>query len=473
MRMNVFSKLAYFSLAFALFMITPVYAAGNLTVTNGSLSSFSSSGDFWNTGMNVILNVSLNATVGDVNVSAILVNTSGTANISNITGIFVYNDSNSNAIIDPSEALLGSNTSLSISTNYSFVNFTTNLSVPKDTKRNILVAFNISRGAFRLNTTATQISINSSIRTGNAEIADNITISTGSINSTMKLILDMHSNATLTPRVVDTNVTEQKFIYTITPTSQNITDRIKIVIPTGYTLLDVTDVFVGTTRYNRSFDGTNASERVGITFGVTEFNLTFTTPGPTNQIKINFTVNTNVTAQTSAAFASKVFGNGLNFVDPDIYNEETNVTTQQIIQILSFGGNKTAALSNGTDYWEFTLNVNFTTNLSAGLIQFKMNNWTSSQGTINLTNDTVTGSNTRFYASLRNDSTITNNTRILNVTDNYNVTNGISFNTTSDVASPITNRVKHLVLRMTIPSGIPVSSNWWTVYSILFRSNPT
>ncbi len=460
--------LLYLSVAFALFSVAPAFAAGNLTVTNGSLSQFSSSGDFWNTGMNVILNISFNTTVEDMNVTSILINNiTGNLNYSNITGIFVYNDSNKNAVIDPSETLLGSNTSLNISTNSSFLPFATILNVPNNTKRNILIAYNITASAFLFNTTGAIIASNNSIGTNNTDSLNNITISTGSINSTVKLILDMHANATITPRIVDTNVTEQMLVYTITPTSQNATDRIKILVPAGYSLVDVTDVYVGTTRYNRSFDGTNASERVGVTRGDTEFNLTFTTPGPANQVKINFTVNTSVTPQGSISFASKISGNGLNFADPYVFNEETNVTTAQVMQILSVGGNKTAALLNGTDYWEFTFKLNFTANVS-GSIQFRMNNWTGPSGTINLTSGTV------FYASIRNDTTITNSTRIANVTNSYNTTQVIPFNVTSDATTEDTvTKLKHLVVRMAIPSGIPVSSGWWTVYSIIFRSNPT
>lgn len=466
MRFNLRAGL-FFALAFAMFSAMPAFAAGNLTVTNGSLSQFSSSGDFWNTGLNVILNISFNATVGDVNVSAILVNISGTANTSNITGIFVYNDSNSNAIIDPSETLLGSNTSLNISRNFSFVNFTTNLSVPKDTKRNVLIAFNISRSAFRFNTTGAQISINSSIRTGDAEIGDNITISTGSINSTVKQILDMHANASLTPRVVDTNVSQQMLVLTITPSGTETVNRTRIDIPVGYSLVDVIDVYVGGVIQNRSFDGSVGNNKVGIIMGSTTFNITTNTGGVSSAIKINFTVNTNLSSQGSAKFTTTIFSN-ISFIDSDVYNEELNVTTTQLIQILSVGGTKTAALMNGTDYWEFTITVNFTSNLTAGLLQFKMSNWTSSAGTINLTNSTATGT-----ANLRMSNETINAGRHQNVTDNYNVSTGIQFNTTSDVLSPITNRVKQFVLRVTIPSSAPVSTNWYSVFSLLFRSNPT
>lgn len=465
--MKVFNRLAYFSLVLIVFSVAPALAAGNLTVTNGTLSSLSSSGDFWNTGMNVILNITFYSRISDVNVTGLLVNITGSLNASNITGIFVYNDSDSDAIIDPSEIALGSNTSLNNTFNYSFILFSTVLSVPNHTNRSVLIAFNISRSAFRFNTTGAYLSGGANVNTSNLEVSDNVTLALGTINSSVKMILDMHANATISPRVVDTNVTEQMFVYTIAPTSQNTTDRMKIVIPVGYTLLNVTDVYVGTVRYTRNFAGSNGSEIVGVTLGITEFNLTFTTPGPANPIKINFTLNTNLSAQNSVAFETKIFGNGLNFVNLDVYSEATNVTTTQVMQVLSVGGNKTAALVNGTDYWEFTLRLNFTANVS-GSIQFRMNNWTSSAGTITLTNGT------QFYASIRNDSTITNSTRIANITNDYNTTQVIPFNVTSDATTENTvTKVKHLVLRMTIPSSTSVSTGWYNVYSLLFRSNPT
>ena len=478
--MKVFNRLAYFSLLLVVFSVAPVFAAGNLTGTNGTLSAFSASGDFWNTGMNVILNITFYSRISDVNVTGLMVNITGTLNASNITGIFVYNDSNSNAIIDPSETLLGSNTSLNNTFNYSFVLFSTVLSVPNHTNRSVLIAFNISRSALRFNTTGAYISGGANINTSNLEVSDNVTLALGRINSTVKQVLDMHANVTLTPRMVDTNVSQQKLVYTITPSSQDSLRKVKIIVPTGYSLVDITNISIGGTGRNISFDGAtglgDSANGVGVTRGDTEFNTSFNTSAVngwiSSEIKINFTVNTNVSAQSSVAFTSKLLSN-ISFIDPDILNEETNVTTQQIIQILSVSGNKTAALTNGTDYWEFTLNVNFTTNLSMGLIQLKMNNWTSNQGTINLTNDTVTGNRTLFFANLRLSNETYGSNRTQNVTDNYNLTNGISFNTTSDVLSPVTNRVKHFVLRMTIPSGIPASTGWWTVYSILFRSNPS
>lgn len=472
MQMKVFNRLAYFSLVFIVFSVAPVFAAGNLTVTNGTLSPFSSSGDFWNSGLNVILNVSLNSTVGEINnLTSILINFTGNANVSNITAVFIYNDTDNDAIIDPDETQLGSNSSLNISRNFSVVPFTVNFTVPLNTKRNILIAFNISATG-RFSTTGVQIASNRSIITSNLNLSgganelDNVTISTGSVNSTVKTILDMHANATLSPRIVDTNVTEQMLVYTITPTSQEKINRTKVIVPTGYSLINVTEVKVGTTVYTRDFSGTPGDGIAGVNLGSTEFNVTFAAPGQTSTIKINFTVNTNLTTQSSVAFTSKVFSN-ISFINPDVFNEETNVTTVQIIQILSVGGNKTAALLNGTDYWEFTFKLNFTANVS-GSIQFKMNNWTGPSGTINLTNGTV------FYASIRNDTTITNSTKIANVTDSYNTTQVIPFNVTADATTENTvTKLKHLVLRMTIPSNIPVSSGWWTVYSIIFRSNPT
>ncbi len=476
MKMKSLVGKLFLSLALIAFSSVPAFAAGNLTVTNGTVSNFSSSGDFWNTGMNVMLAITFYSRISDVNVTGLTVNITGTLNASNITGIFVYNDSDSDAVIDPPEVVLGSNTSLNNSINSTFVIFSTVLNVPNHTNRSVLVAFNISRNALRFNTTGAYISGAANVNTSNPEVSDNVTLALGTINSTVKQVLDMRANATLSPRVIDTNVSEQMLVLTVNATGQDKLRKVKILVPAGYSLVDVTDVSIGSEGRNRSFNGATggggSSNGVGIVLGTTEFNVSFNTTSElgwvpsTSAIRINFTVNTNVSVQSSAAFTSKVFSN-ISFIDTDILNEETNVTTAQILQVLSVSANKTAALTNGTDYWEFTFNLNFTTNLTAGLVQFKLNNWTSTAGTINLTNSTV------FYATLRNDSTITNNTRMVNITNNYNASQSISFNTTTDVASPISNRVKHFVLRMTIPSGIPAATSWWSVYSILFRSNPS
>lgn len=462
------NRLVFFSLALALFAVMPVYAGGNITVANGTVSSNASvAGDFWNTGLNPMLNLSFNATGnGEVNVTSILINMTGSLNTTNITGMFVFNDTDADAALDLGEPLLGSNTTLNSTFNYTVISFSTILNIPANTKRNVLVAVNISRSALRFNTTGIMITINSSIRTNNSDSLDQITISTGSINSTVKQVLDMRANATLSPRVVDTNVSQQMFVYTISPSGQEKINRTKIVVPVGYTLVDVTDVYIGSTLQNRSFDGSVGVNQVGIVLGTTEFNVTTNTGGTSSVIKINFTVNTNLTAQSSAAFASKIFSN-ISFIDPDLITDtDTNVTTTQIIQIVSLGGNKTAAVMNGTDYWQFTFNINISVNVS-GLIQFRMSNWSSSGGTINLTNQTPPSTNnTQFFASLF----MSNDTgRVTNVTDNYNVTSGIVFNSTADTA----NGVKHLVLKMFIPSYAPVTSGWYSVYSMLFRSNPT
>ncbi len=471
-------RLLLLSLALAMFSAMPAFAAGNLTVTNGTLSSFSSSGDFWNTGMNVMLNITFYSRISDVNVTGLTINLTGTLNASNITGVFVYNDSDGNAVIGPSETVLGSNTSLNNSINSTFVLFSTVLSVPNHTNRSVLVAFNISRSALRFNTTGAYISGGANVNTSNLEVSDNVTLALGTINSTVKQVLDMHANATLTPRIVDTNVTAQMLVYTVTPSSQDALHKIKIIVPTGYTLVDVTDVSVGGSGRNRSFDGATggggSNNGVGVTLGITEFNVSFNTTAQlgwlSSAARINFTVNTNITPQSSSAFASKIFSN-TSFIDPEVISEGTNVTTEQVIRILSVGGNKTAALTNGTDYWEFTFRLNLTSNVS-GIIQFKMSNWTSPSGTINLTNQTPTNNNTLFYANVRMSNESFGAGRSQNLTDNYNVTGGIAFNVTGTSAET-SNGVKNFVLRMTIPNGIPASTGWWTMYSILFRSNPS
>ena len=202
-------------LVFLLF-ISPVFAAGNLTVTKGSLTTPT----YINTRTNtVMLNLTLNATIGEVNVTGIIINFTGTATVGNITGTLAYNDSNVNGVIDSSDTLWGSNSTVNSTFNSTQINFATNYSIPENQVRYMLIAINLSSSATRIANTSINITANTSILTGTT---DNITIPSGYINSTLAQIQDVHANVSVSPRIVDTGVINQSFSF--------VTSRLAIVL---------------------------------------------------------------------------------------------------------------------------------------------------------------------------------------------------------------------------------------------------
>ena len=65
---------------------------------------------------------------------------------------------------------------------------------------------------------------------------------------------------------------------------------------------------------------------------------------------------------------------------------------------------------------------------------------------------------------MRNETNF-NTTGRFNILNRYNGTTGI--NHTASTASTFT-----VILRMVIPSGTAISSNWFTIYNFLFRAIP-
>ncbi|MEM7816544.1 MAG: hypothetical protein QXZ20_01380, partial [Candidatus Aenigmatarchaeota archaeon] len=123
---------------------------------------------------------------------------------------------------------------------------------------------------------------------------------------------------------------------------------------------------------------------------------------------------------------------------------------------------KNIAIVNGNDYWLFNFTISMNANVS-GLIQFKMNDWRSDikNATIPIANGT--GDNATYYASMWLSG---NESNIFNVTNEYNkISDGVKLNA-------IENRNYTLILKMIIPRGTPIASDWWTTYSMLFRSIP-
>ncbi len=435
-------RLATF-IAVMLFFSMPIFAAGNLAVSRSSLTTPA----YINTGSNALMNITLNATVGNVSITGIVINLTGSAAMSNFSSFLIYNDSDNNGIVGVSEALLGSNASFNATTNSTVVNLS--ISITANTERYILLVLNVSSLATLRTNVSINITSNASITTGGS---DNITIPGSYINTTLAQIHSVHANATITPRFVDTSVPNQTFVYEIKPTGAEAISNITINLPGGYTYVNNTldvernGVNLTTTDYTNS---TNSNM----------INITFTLPR-TETHKIYFKANTSSTPVNSTAFTSTISGSNLSNVAADPSNLTVNVTIKQLINVMNVNAIKSSALINGTDYWDF----NFTLNITAttyGLIHFRMDTWNNTAGqTISLTNQTEISNSTFYYATFRQ-----NDVNAVNVTTYYNYTRGVSLAATE-------NNLYYMALRMIIPSGTPVSSSWWTTYSLLFRSSP-
>ncbi len=162
----------------------------------------------------------------------------------------------------------------------------------------------------------------------------------------------------------------------------------------------------------------------------------------------------------SIAFNSTVSGLNLTYAAADAVDNLTNVTTKHLLNITNVKATKNAAYLNGTDYWEFNFTINVSSPISTtGLIHMKMRNWTDdSNNNIGLSNSTANLATLRMTADF-------NTTNKLNVTNNYDFSQGVYVSTSQD--SPVT-----VVLRMLIPSSVSASSTWAATYSMLFRASP-
>ncbi len=428
-------------IAVMLFFSMPIFAAGNLTVSRSSLLTPA----YINTGSNALMNITLNATVGNVSITGIVINLTGSSTVSNFSTFLIYNDSDNNGAVGVSEALLGSNATFNATTNSTVVNLS--ISVPANTERHLLLVLNVSSLATLRTNVSINITSNTSITTGGS---DNITIPGGYINTTLAQIQSVHANATITPRFVDTSVPNQTFVYEIKPTGVEAISNITINLPAGYALRWLESIErAGSNDTSLSANSTNSSI----------INITINTP-TTNTVRVYFKANTSANPVNSSAFSSIITGSNLTNVAADPSNLTVNVTTRQLINVTNVNAIKTSALINGTDYWDFNFTLNITATTS-GLIHFRMDAWNNTAGqTISLTNQTEISSSTFYYATFRQ-----NDANMMNVTTYYNYTRGISLSATE-------NTLYYMALRMVIPSGTPVSSSWWTTYSLLFRSSP-
>ena len=349
-------------------------------------------------------------------------------------------------ILNSASTVLGINSSFNVSSSTIYVNLSNPMNISAHANDTLLIVYEVSPSA------TLRISGEANI-TSTADLSANVTFSgTYPISSSLIQLQDLHANATISPRYVDTNVFNQTFLYTITPTGSDLVKNISVVIPSDFSNIVLASVKRGGT----TLDSTQGDFTNSTTGGRINISLTTTT----NQaIIVNFTANTSASETGNITFNSTIGGGNMSEIVADYIN--TGVTTRQLIRIHNVAGVKTTALPNGTDYWEFNFTINVTETTS-GMIHFRTSSWNNSASQIiNLTNTTVIDNNTGYYASLY---LATNSTRIFNVTTYYNITRGIQLSATA-------NNLYYVALKMIMPSTAPVSSTWWTIYSMLFRSD--
>ena len=413
-----------------LLLVTPVFAAGNLTLN----STTSGTSVFVNTRiLTTIMNLSLNSTGGDANVTGFNLTINGTASIGNVTLV---------AILNSTGSVIASNTT-STTPSMFVVLIPGGFNVTGGTVKTLLVAVNISSVA------PSQTTVNISVNNVTGVFVDtgsNVSSAAGFVNSSSSQIHDVHANVSISPRVVDTFIVNQSFAYTITPTGTDAVQNVSVAIPAGFTLINLTAVERNGMNLTSivNFTNTTAADRLNVSFIVPSAQV----------IRLLFTAN--ASTATPGAFSSTLAGSNLSAVATDPVNgNQTTVAPQVLANITSVAASKTAAVVNGSDYWEFALTVNIT-DAVAGLLQFAMANWTDNSGN----NLGLTGCST-YCATLRNSSTFGAPGNI-SVTNDYNLTAGIPY-TTSGVSTVTT------YLRMVIPSGTAISSSWFTTYRVSFR----
>ncbi len=423
-------------LAAALFVlaVSPVFAAGNLNVSSANMAPA-----YINTrNQTNMLNLTFGSYGGDSNLTAINVSI-GNLSTGNISAV---------SIVNSTGAVLIANSTAASATNNTMAKFTlyipNGLNITSGTNRSLIIAINVSSTATPR--TVVSVQINGTVEIGIVQVDNgtNVTIVSGFSNSSASQIQDVHANASITPRIVDTNVINQSFVYTFTPTGTDTISNLTLALPTSYPLVALSII---------EHDGTNSTTGVSNATTASQINVTLNTPTP-SPVKLYFTVNTSGAA--SGLFTSTITGSNLTNVATDpVNNNQTNVTTKQLLNVTSVGAMKVAAIVNNTDYWEFNFTVNVTDTVT-GLLQFKMTNWSDSSGQ----NMSLSSGNTS-YATLRSSSDF-NTTSKFNITNEYNLTQGLSYTSTSGLIT--------IFLRMIIPTSTPISATWYTTYSMLFRS---
>jgi hypothetical protein len=409
-----------------------------------------------NTKLNAsMLNITFWSSDANVNVSGLIITLNSTNTVADLRAdvarIIVYRDVDGNGVINGTDLLLGTN-STSNETNTTQITFGPTILVSSGSSVFLVIQAQINSSA----STGKKISFSIG---SNASFLANDTVNATGFNSTQAQIQDVHANATLTPRYIDTGIINQTIYYNITPTGTNGIQNITITLPSGVEYVNNTLNVERNGGILTTTDYTNST--------TTSVIRIFLAQPRTENHRIIFNANTTGTIGPIAV-NSTLDGSNLTGVLSDYVGNLSYLTVQNIINVRAVNASKNAAYLNGSDYWEFIFDVNSTApNDITGLLQFKMANWTNPQGyTIPVSNSASNIS----YVTLRNTTSFgTNATYTYNVTNEYNLTSGISFTMGPTAVSYL------FYLRVLIPSSqysIPVSSSWWTTYSMIFRSTP-
>ncbi len=434
-------------------LVKPAIAGGNLTVYyNGSLNP-----DYVNTRQPyAIMNLSLNITKGTgdetVNLTYINITIIGSASAGNISAIEIRNSTGVTIVSNTTPGnnnftlwMPGGGLNISIKYNYTFIIYA-NIS-PDAVLENL---------NFTVNITSNLSIVTNPDENSNISIVGIGAVPNRSACSSLSWIQDIHSNITVSPHWVDTNVTNQTFVIILTNDSSDEITNVTISMPHGYNITDVKYIKYGSTVLYDLGTGTNTSHVLG--FEARNISINFTGKNNRGNITINITVNTNVTNITTQLITAVVSGFNMTNISAVAFN--SSVSTQQLMANVTIRTAKTAAYNNGTDYWEFNITFNTTANVS-GILHFKMDDWVDSAGNVMAIN-TTTGT---YYATLR--SAANASAYDINVTSNYNYTAGLGVPLNLSTATAI-----NLYLRMIIPSNAIMSPSWWTVYRMVFRVTP-
>lgn len=428
-----------------LLLAAPAFAA-NLTITGENLAP-----SFANTRGSVdMLNLSFGVAgdAGSVNITSINV-TIVTAVVANVSAVQVKNATGT---------VIGANSSNSTATSF-MVSFPAGINATNSSS--VVISINISSIATRQAQVAVNIT-NASIAT---QASSNVTFGNANSNqSNPAQVQDVHANATISPRFVDTGVENQTFSYLFNITGLDSATNFSINLPSGYTLINLTSVERGGSppanlTPGSDYTNTTLSNQVNVSLvSVT-----------TQYVRIYFMANTSTGRVPSAAFTSNITGSNVTAATDAVLGNLTNATTDSVMNLTTVTISKGTAIINGTaagvgsDYWEFNLTLNFNATVS-GTLHFKMTNWTE-QNNNTISYSACSGSGASSCATLRADINASLNTSRINITNNYDPAYGISMN-------PSAGNLTTLYLRMIIPSGTVVSRTWSAAYFALFRSNP-
>ena len=426
---------------------SPAFAFLNVTSNYVNLSSQS------DIGSNVtMLNLSLSLSdIADVNITGInftfgSTNASINANETNLS-VCVYNNSiNQTNFLGCNGTWNGSVTTVPVG-----------ITISNAANITLIVAYDVNRSVIQPMNVSLNISSNSSVILNDTSILVNSSlVPQFPISSNYTDVRTVRAWAEISPHFVDTNVTNQTIKYFVSSITGDPFNRTIITLPGGFSLVGVELLLI-----NRSGGGdTNHSFCPPTYCSLSGNKITINDSAGMQNITLYFIVNTNSSNLSSMQFNSTIDGTNVNNITTEHSSDGINVTTKPMLNITNIAIIKNTAIVNGTDYWEFNLTLNVSEAIT-GTAHFKLADWnsTAASSAISLTNGT------EYYATLRNNTELFYTEDAVNLTNSYNMAHGVFINST---ASSTVN----LILRMVIPIGTPIASDWWTTYSIIMKTLP-